>query len=536
MSPLSQAMSPTEEVALEGTPIQEFYRDQCVLITGGTGFLGKVLIEKLLRSCPHLGQILLLIRSKKDADCQERLHLMMEDTILKGVSPKNRTKVVAVAGDCTLPGLGLSDTDRQTLVANVTTVFHVAATVRFDEALASAVSINVRGTKAILDLAREMPNLKAIVHVSTAYSQCHLQQIEEKFYPSSYNPEKLIRLTECVDTPYLDQLTPLLLKESPNTYVYTKAVAEEVVRSYSKGLPVSVFRPSIVVATKTEPFPGWIDNLYGPTGVVVATVTGIMRTLHCDPNKMADIVPADMVVNGLIATAWKTHLRSSMIQSADEVPQVFNFVSSPENPIRWSEFFTLGMRYRIPTVHAVWHPNLSLNRSLIAHRVQHFLYHIVPAMVVDTAACFIGKRTNLLKITRKVDRFAELISYFATRQWLFSNTNVQEMWGSLSVKDQEIFPFSFQDHDWEDFFKTYMRGTRTFLLKDDMTTMPRAEARTNRFFWIHQTLKAVLLYLFARLAWNMAGAKLIRYIFSLILRPLSRNNSHPLLPTSLSLR
>lgn len=64
-----------------------------------------------------------------------------------------------------------------------------------------------------------------------------------------------------------------------------------------------------MVATKNEPFPGWIDNLYGATGVVVATMTGIMRTLHCDPKKLADVVPADMVVNALIAAAWRTHIK-----------------------------------------------------------------------------------------------------------------------------------------------------------------------------------------------------------------------------------
>lgn len=68
-----------------------------------------------------------------------------------------------------------------------------------------------------------------------------------------------------------------------------------------------------VVATNSEPFPGWIDNLYGATGAVVATVTGIMRTLHCDPDKLADVVPADMVVNALIVTAWKTHTRYSHV-------------------------------------------------------------------------------------------------------------------------------------------------------------------------------------------------------------------------------
>jgi thioester reductase-like protein len=64
-----------------GTAIQEFYRGASVLITGGTGFMGKVLIEKLLRSCPHLSNIYLLIRSKKGKDPETRLDDLFNDPV-----------------------------------------------------------------------------------------------------------------------------------------------------------------------------------------------------------------------------------------------------------------------------------------------------------------------------------------------------------------------------------------------------------------------------------------------------------------------
>jgi fatty acyl-CoA reductase len=54
------------------TQIQEFYKGRSVLITGATGFCGKMLLETLLRSCPHIGNIYVLMRPKKDQDVNER--------------------------------------------------------------------------------------------------------------------------------------------------------------------------------------------------------------------------------------------------------------------------------------------------------------------------------------------------------------------------------------------------------------------------------------------------------------------------------
>ena len=52
--------------------IAEFYRDRSIFITGATGFMGKVLVEKLLRSCPDIKTIYLLMRPKKGQDIHHR--------------------------------------------------------------------------------------------------------------------------------------------------------------------------------------------------------------------------------------------------------------------------------------------------------------------------------------------------------------------------------------------------------------------------------------------------------------------------------
>lgn len=79
---------------------------------------------------------------------------------LKQEKPKFRHKIVGISGDCVLPGLGINPNDRKVLIENTNIVFHVAATVRFDEKLKLALNINVNGTREMMLLSREMHDLK----------------------------------------------------------------------------------------------------------------------------------------------------------------------------------------------------------------------------------------------------------------------------------------------------------------------------------------------------------------------------------------
>lgn len=125
--------------------------------------MGKMLIEKLLRACPDIENIYMLVRPKKDKNIHTRLEEIFDDQVfqtLREKVPKFRHKIVAIAGDCSLAGLGLTIIDRQTLIANVHIVFHAAATVRFDEKLKLAVNINVHGTREIMELCAHIQNLQ----------------------------------------------------------------------------------------------------------------------------------------------------------------------------------------------------------------------------------------------------------------------------------------------------------------------------------------------------------------------------------------
>ena len=57
-----------------------------------------------------------------------------------------------------------------------------------------------------------------------------------------------------------------MVGQCPNTYTYTKALAEQLLEKECGDIPLAIVRPSIVTAAAQEPLPGWIDNLNGPTG------------------------------------------------------------------------------------------------------------------------------------------------------------------------------------------------------------------------------------------------------------------------------
>jgi fatty acyl-CoA reductase len=115
--------------------------------------MGKVLVEKLLRSCPGIENIYLLMRPKRGHDINERLNEIINGPlfdILRKERPNDLGKIIPINGDITSEELGISESDQALLCQKVSVVFHSAATVKFDEKLKLSVTINMfRGENLI---------------------------------------------------------------------------------------------------------------------------------------------------------------------------------------------------------------------------------------------------------------------------------------------------------------------------------------------------------------------------------------------------
>ncbi|XP_064214255.1 putative fatty acyl-CoA reductase CG5065 [Tribolium castaneum] len=284
---------------MEPNQIVNFFKNQTLFLTGETGFVGKLILEKLLRETPEIKKIILnqpKYNKKNSKKCFE---------LFKTKKIYISEKVFLVDGDCQDHFLGLSAQNLDLLREEVTCVIHAAANVKFDQSLKEA-AFNVRATRDLLELAKQILNLKSFVYVSTAYSNCLNPHIREDFYNQPLKPENLLSVVNSLDNDVLTKITPSLLGPWPNTYIYTKSITEDLVKSASTSLPIAIVRPAIIVGSIKEPVPGWIDNFYGVVGIVLAASLGVLRSLNAKLDAIAPIVPVDYVANVIIAATCKT--------------------------------------------------------------------------------------------------------------------------------------------------------------------------------------------------------------------------------------
>ena len=150
-----------------GLNIKDFYAGKTIFLTGTTGFVGKVVLEKILRSLPMIKKLFIMVRGKKGMTVRERFEkeiLSSEIFVSHFENDPNlfetlRNKVVPVAGDLIIDKLGLSDADRQMVTAETELVINVAASVNFDDPLLDALQINYFGSMRMMQLAKECQNI-----------------------------------------------------------------------------------------------------------------------------------------------------------------------------------------------------------------------------------------------------------------------------------------------------------------------------------------------------------------------------------------
>ncbi|MFW6252876.1 MAG: fatty acyl-CoA reductase, partial [bacterium] len=271
---------------------------ETVLITGATGFLGKVVLEELLRTREHT-RVILIVRQRGKLTAEDRLRQLSTSPCFDALPDAWIEQVSAVQGDLTETRCGVSEEDLTRIRSTVTRVIHCAASIEFDLPVADAASANITSTLNVMELARSCAHLRSVVSVSTAYVTPHLPhtRIEETLVPVPWDPATVYR-----DIQSGAVTTEDLLPQSghPNSYTLTKCLAEHLLVSRFSDLPLSIVRPSIISASRAWPVAGWLDSRAAFAAFVALIGSGHLRALIADLDTHMDIVPCDVVAHDIL--------------------------------------------------------------------------------------------------------------------------------------------------------------------------------------------------------------------------------------------
>jgi alcohol-forming fatty acyl-CoA reductase len=364
-----------------------------IAITGGTGFLGTALIERLLRSVPGCELVLLVRPGKRSSVAQRARREIFRNDAFERLRRELGTaafdemvdrRVTTIAGDVGTDGLGLDDGGR-TALAGCDVVIHSAATVAFDSPLDTAVEVNLLGPSRIALTLHELGARPHLVSVSTCYVAGNRRGAapEEPVHESSFfvdvdwrgevegarqarrdaeaqsrTPEALARFRKearrelgAAGTPALAAKTESRRRDWvrermveigraraaslgwPDAYAYTKALGERALLQQRGDLPVSIVRPSIIESAWAEPRPGWIRGFRMAEPIIISYARGLLKEFPGVPEGTIDVIPVDLVVAAVIDAA---------AGDLPDEPAITQVASGSTNPLRYQALVDLS--------------------------------------------------------------------------------------------------------------------------------------------------------------------------------------------------
>ncbi|KAL8272083.1 hypothetical protein Esti_004018 [Eimeria stiedai] len=323
--------------------VSDFYRGQTLLLTGASGFVGKVVLARLLQQC-ECKKIYVLLRPVGKGTARDRLQ---SSVLRSGVfdelreqlgearfAPFTQQRIEALAGDLLQQDLGLG-THAEVVQREVSVIIHMAASVHFNSPLKDNYRSNVEGSLRVLDFGTKCRNLQVFIHTSTCYVNSDLRgRVKEGFVPLPWDTDDLhlavTRLIDIADRGSADnyeELEKQLLGRFPNTYAFTKRLCEALIarewqlrngegaatateqqqqRSLLRAdmrplhFPICILRPSIIGCAYKHPKRGWVDNVNATGGMLLLCALGILKCLPANPDLIGDQVPVDVVADSLI--------------------------------------------------------------------------------------------------------------------------------------------------------------------------------------------------------------------------------------------
>ena len=489
-----------------------------ILLIGFTGFIGKVWLAKVLQELPEVGKIYLLIRRQRSLTAQRRFEKIIDESPIfepllekygDGFRQLIAEKIEVVEGDISRPDLGLAGDSP--LPANLDLIINSSGLTDFNPDLREALSINIDGTLHLLDFLRRCRRA-TLLHLSTCYVVGFRDgRISEVLAPH-YTPNcvegfqdereyaALHRLVEEIEAMSESEKIGELLQQQvlskgnhqkklgdaeldiqvrkqrqrwmrnelteagmararsygwPNTYTFTKSLAESLIATRGGDLPVAIVRPSIVETSTHEPFVGWNEgvNTSAPISYLLGT---FFRQLPSNRKKCLDIIPVDLVCRGMIL------ISAALIEGRNE--PLYQLATSATNPCdmrrtieltglahrkyyRAQDDFNQRLRAMFDTIPVSKGRYRHLSAPRQKQLVQALLRIMAPLPMMRSP--LVRRERDLNKVEKLIELYEPFILH---NEYVFEAKNVELLSAALPPEEQQAFGYDAYYIDWWDYW------------------------------------------------------------------------------------
>ncbi|BDZ48013.1 haloacid dehalogenase [Frondihabitans sucicola] len=353
-----------------------------VLLTGGTGFVGQAILERLLASHPGT-TVSLLIRTKGSTSGIDRLRHLLRKPVFKSWRERVGDDAVETALTTRLRVLEGGLDSVPDLPTDLDVVIHSASSVSFDPPIDQAFETNVGGAVGLYEALLATGTSPHVVHVSTAYvgglrkgvfpeaALTHDVDWRAEFEAaraarsrvelSSRQPEVLRRFMAEARAKHGKEGPLAVSREAEaarmtwvkaklvdhgrmraeslgwtDVYTLTKAFAERAGEQMwaAAGHRLSFVRPAIVESALRHPYPGWIDGFKVADPLIMAYGRGMLPEFPGVPDSVLDVIPVDFVVNVILLVA------ANPAPPATLAAQYFHVSSGASNPLPIHRMFS----------------------------------------------------------------------------------------------------------------------------------------------------------------------------------------------------
>ena len=422
-----------------------------------------------------------------------------------------RERIEVIEGDVSQPGLGMEPSVRERLSRTLDVVINSSGLTDFNPDLRDAIAGNVDSIFHLIEFLRRSDHT-ALLHLSTCYVVGFMDGRVPEILTPNYTPRRtpgwavenevrslrqlIAEIETRADSPEVTEQLRQQARDKataakdlhgaalenqirknrirwvrnalveagmrrahelgwPNTYTFTKSIAESLIAKHGAGLPIAVVRPSIVESSVEKPFRGWNEGIN--TSAALSYLLGtFFRQLPTNERKCLDLIPVDTVTRGmtLIATALIGRCHQPLYQLATSV-------ANPCNMRRSIELTGLAHRkyYRAQEGLEYW---LRLRFDTIPVSKERYVRFSAPGQkaILKAIQKIMSpvplKQPLLARAERNLEKLEKLIELFEPfilhNEHMFEGENAELLSAALPPEEIADFGYDPRSIDWYDFW------------------------------------------------------------------------------------